>query len=120
MPVLATCAGQILLPNEIQGGDPVCFGTLPVTVRRNAYGRQLGSFITEEEFKGLGKIRMNFIRAPYVVSASPETEILARADGNIVAVRYKHQTALAFHPEVGTDERIHEMFYEEVLEGGEW
>lgn len=89
-------------------------------MRRNAYGRQLGSFITEEEFKGLGKIKMNFIRAPYVVSASPETEILARADGNIVAVRYKHQTALAFHPEVGTDERIHEMFYEEVLEGGEW
>lgn len=120
MPVLATCAGLILLAKEIEGGDPVCFGTLPVTVRKNAYGRQLGSFITEEEFKGLGKIKMNFIRAPYVVSASPETEILARADGNIVAVRYKHQTALAFHPEVGTDERIHEMFYEEVLEGGEW
>lgn len=55
MPVLATCAGLILLAKEIEGGDPVCFGTLPVTVRRNAYGRQLGSFITEEEFKGLGK-----------------------------------------------------------------
>lgn len=57
MPVLATCAGLILLAKEIEGGDPVCFGTLPVTVRRNAYGRQLGSFITEEEFKGLGRSR---------------------------------------------------------------
>ena len=64
MPVLATCAGLILLAKEIEGGDPVCFGTLPVTVRRNAYGRQLGSFITEEEFKGLGKIKMNFSAPP--------------------------------------------------------
>ena len=67
LPVLATCAGLILLAEHIAGDDTVHFGTLPVTVKRNAYGRQLGSFhYAEGEFVGIGTFPMEFIRAPYV------------------------------------------------------
>ena len=65
MPVMGTCAGLILLAENVDGGEP-CFGTMQVTVRRNAYGRQLGSFQTVEEVKGVGQFPMNFIRAPYI------------------------------------------------------
>ena len=68
MPVLATCAGLILLAQHIEGDDTVHLGTLPVTVKRNAYGRQLGSFHTEAELKGIGEVPMTFIRAPFVES----------------------------------------------------
>ncbi|WP_296956304.1 pyridoxal 5'-phosphate synthase glutaminase subunit PdxT [uncultured Dialister sp.] len=113
LPVLATCAGMILLARHLSNDDDPCFGTLPVTVERNAYGRQLGSFITTAEVKGIGPFRMNFIRAPYVTAADPLVEILSKVEGRIVAVRYKNQTALAFHPELGTDTRIHEKFLEQ-------
>ena len=94
--------------------DPhVYFGTLPVTVKRNAYGRQLGSFHTMQEMKGIGTVPMTFIRAPYVEKADPAVEILARAEGKIVAVRYGRQYGLAFHPELDTDNRIHELFLKE-------
>ena len=112
-PVLATCAGMILLASSIAGDSTVHFGTLPVTVKRNAYGRQLGSFVSEKDFKGLGKFEMTFIRAPYVEKKeSDEVEELAEVEGKTVAVRYKNQIALAFHPEVGEDFRIHELFLE--------
>lgn len=84
IPVLATCAGLILLADKIADDDTVHFATLPATVRRNAYGRQLGSFFTEEDFGDLGKIPMTFIRAPYIEHVEPEVEILAKVDGNIV------------------------------------
>lgn len=114
LPVLATCAGMILLARHLDNDDNPCFGTLPVTVRRNAYGRQLGSFITTADIKGIGPFRMNFIRAPYITEADPEVEILATVDSHIVAVRYKNQTALAFHPELGNDTRIHEAFLQQA------
>ena len=66
LPVLATCAGLILLADHLSNDGHVYFGTMPVTVKRNAYGRQLGSFHTEEEMKGIGKVPMTFIRAPYI------------------------------------------------------
>lgn len=113
LPVLATCAGLILLAEKISNDEKAYFSTLPVTVKRNAYGRQLGSFRVEEDFKGIGKIPMTFIRAPYIEKAGKETEVLALVDGNIVAVRYGRQYGLAFHPELETDDRIHEMFLEE-------
>lgn len=110
-PVLATCAGMILLASHIADDSTVHLGTLPVTVKRNAYGRQLGSFVSENDFKGLGKFEMTFIRAPYVEKTeSDEVEVLAEVGQKIVAVRYKNQIALAFHPEVGEDSRIHEIF----------
>lgn len=110
LPVLATCAGTILLAKHISNDKALYFETLPVTVRRNAYGRQLGSFITTAPVKGIGDVRMNFIRAPYIESAEEGVEILSVVDGHIVAVKYKNQLALAFHPEVGKDTRIHESF----------
>lgn len=117
LPVLATCAGLILLAQNLENDPTTWFGTLPVTVRRNAYGRQLGSFITTAPVKGAGDITMNFIRAPFVVEADPSVDILSTVDDHIVAVKYKNQLALSFHPEVGEDTRIHEMFLDLVRQG---
>lgn len=110
LPVLGTCAGLILLAEKLSNDNNVYFGTLPVSVRRNAYGRQLGSFYTEEEVKGVGKIPMAFIRAPFVESAGPDTEIIAEVDGNIVGVKYGNQIGISFHPEVTDCTKVHEYF----------
>ncbi len=110
LPVLGTCAGLILLSEEIVNEDYVWLGTLPVKVRRNAYGRQLGSFCVKKELKGIGTVPMTFIRAPYVESVEDTVEILARVEDRIVAVRYENQLGLAFHPELDMDNRIHQMF----------
>ena len=77
LPVLATCAGMILLADSLEGDAMVHLQTVPMTVKRNAYGRQLGSFHTEAEFKGIGEIPMTFIRAPYVADVSDGVEVLA-------------------------------------------
>lgn len=114
LPVLATCAGLILLASHISNDDNVYFGTLPVTVKRNAYGRQLGSFHTIREMKGIGQVPMTFIRAPYIEKCGDGAEVLAEVDGNIVAVKYKEQYGLAFHPELDEDDRIHEAFLNSV------
>ncbi len=110
LPVLATCAGMILLAQNIEDDDTVHLGTLPVTVRRNAYGRQLGSFATTGTVGEIEDYPHVFIRAPYVISAAPEVEILSTIDNHIVGVRYKNQTALAFHPELTTDTRLHNLW----------
>ena len=112
MPVLATCAGMILLASDIAEQDETYFETIPMTVKRNAYGRQLGSFHTNADAAG---IPMTFIRAPYVESvhadASGNTpEILSIIEDRIVGVKYKNQIAFAFHPELDQDIRIHEAF----------
>lgn len=110
MPVLATCAGMILLAQKIEGQDDAYFQTVPITVRRNAYGRQLGSFHTEDECSGAGRVPMTFIRAPYVTQAEKGVSILSTVQGHIVAVRYQNQIALSFHPELDHDYRLHQMF----------
>ena len=110
MPVLGTCAGLILLAEQLTNDDHVYFGTLPVSVLRNAYGRQLGSFHTDAEFKGIGEIPMTFIRAPYVAEVSDGVEVLAVVQDRVVAVRYGKQMALAFHPELDEDHRVHREF----------
>ena len=114
MPVLATCAGLILLASEVEGQEGCHFGTIPMCVRRNAYGRQLGSFHTIREMKGIGQVPMTFIRAPYIEKCGEGAEVLAEVDGNIVAVKYKKQYGLAFHPELDEDDRIHEAFLNSV------
>ncbi len=114
MPVLATCAGLILLAEHLTNDEHVYFGTLPVSVRRNAYGRQLGSFHTTQDFVGIGKVPMTFIRAPYMEQAGAGVQILANVDDHIVAVRYGNQFGLSFHPELDQDNRIHTMFLESV------
>ena len=114
MPVLATCAGLILLADHLSNDEHVYFGTIPVTVKRNAYGRQLGSFHTVEEMKGIGKVPMTFIRAPYIEKCGVGAEVLAEVEGNIVAVKYKEQYGLSFHPELDEDNRIHQVFLDRV------
>ena len=114
MPVLATCAGLILLTEHLTNDEHVYFGTLPVSVRRNAYGRQLGSFHTVQEFAGIGKVPMTFIRAPYMEEAGTEVQVLAEVDGHLVAVRYKNQFGMSFHPELDEDSRIHALFLQTV------
>ena len=118
LPVLATCAGAILLAEKIAGENKVHFATLPAIIRRNAYGRQLGSFFTENEVAHVGKVPQTFIRAPFFESVGEGVEILSRtassnradAPEQIVAVRYKNQIALSFHPELNSDTSIHRYF----------
>lgn len=113
LPTLATCAGLILLAEHICNDSKTHLATLPISVKRNAYGRQLGSFQKKENFKGLGEYEMTFIRAPYIEDAGT-TEVLATVDDKIVAVKYNNQLGLAFHPELGEDHRIHQMFVESI------
>ena len=112
LPVLATCAGLILLAQNISNDEKRCFATLPVTVKRNAYGRQLGSFYYEGDIKGIGTFPMEFIRAPYIESSEKNVEILAQVEEKIVGVAYKNQLAFSFHPELTGNDRIHEKFIE--------
>ncbi|MGN0315002.1 MAG: pyridoxal 5'-phosphate synthase glutaminase subunit PdxT [Fusicatenibacter sp.] len=113
LPVFGTCAGLILLAKEVEGGLP-CFGTMGIRAKRNAYGRQLGSFCANEKFTGIGEIPMNFIRAPYIERVSEGTEILAKVDGLIVAAREGNQLVTAFHPEVTGDMRVHQYFLDMI------
>lgn len=101
VPTLATCAGMILLAEHIANDDRRWLQTLPITVRRNAYGRQLGSFTTTGNVAGIPDFPMVFIRAPYVESVGDDVQVIARVDEHIVGVRYQNQMALAFHPELG-------------------
>lgn len=110
LPVLATCAGMILLAERIEDDDTVHLGTMPVTVKRNAYGRQLGSFNARGTFGDLEDVEMEFIRAPYFTNIGDDVQVLSIIDGNIVAARYGNQVATAFHPELTADTRVHQYF----------
>ncbi len=111
VPTLATCAGMIILAEKISGSEQECFGLLPAEVCRNAYGRQLGSFSAVGDIGKTKNYPMRFIRAPYVVrTLSSDVEILNTTNGRITAVRYKNMTALAFHPELTDDLRLHGEF----------
>ncbi len=110
LPVFGTCAGLLLLANKIENDDRRHFATMDITAVRNAYGRQLGSFYTESEFKGLGTIPMTFIRAPYISNVSENAEVLAIVDKKIVAAKQKNQLVTAFHPELNNDLSVHNYF----------
>ena len=112
LPVLATCAGMILLAEKLVNDDKVHFATMPITVRRNAYGRQLGSFHTYASCGALDEIPMTFIRAPYIEAVGEGVQVLAKVDDKIVAAQYGKQLALAFHPELDAAEStaVHEYF----------
>ena len=114
LPTFGTCAGLILLANKLSNDSHTYFGALPATVERNAYGRQLGSFYAEENFEGIGKVPMTFIRAPLIRSASEGVQVLATVNDQIVAIRYKNQLAISFHPELNEDLRVHRYFLEMI------
>lgn len=115
LPVFGTCAGMILLANSVENEERERLATMDIFVRRNAYGRQLGSFYTVAPVKGIGEdVPMTFIRAPYIISVGNGVEVLATVDGNIVAARQNHQLVCSFHPELNTDTRFHQYFVEMV------
>lgn len=112
MPVFGTCAGMILLAKNLENAteNQVNLGTMDITVLRNAYGRQLGSFHTTARFADIPDVPMTFIRAPYIESVGDSVSILSEVNGNIVAARQNRQLVTAFHPELTKDTRIHEYF----------
>lgn len=113
LPVFGTCAGLILLAKEVEQGK-VQLGTMDITAKRNAYGRQLGSFSAEAAFDGIGTIPMTFIRAPYISGISGTARPLATVDGKCVAAQQEHQLVTAFHPELTDDLRVHQYFLDMV------
>jgi 5'-phosphate synthase pdxT subunit len=103
-PVLGTCAGMIMLDRDH-------LGLLDVETERNAFGRQLRSFECELELRGIagGPVHAVFIRAPWVTAHGPEVEVLAEVDGHPVAVRQRNVVAIAFHPELSGETRVHQL-----------
>jgi len=125
-PVLGTCAGMILLAQDIVDGDEPVFPLLDISVKRNAFGRQLDSFEADLDVSVLGDTPVHaiFIRAPVVERSGDEVDVLARLeDGSVVAVRQRNVIATAFHPELSGEVRFHRLLttmagaYEEPAEG---
>ncbi len=118
MPALGTCAGMILLGTEILDGRPDqrCFGAVDISVRRNAFGRQVDSFEADLAVDGLDRepFRAVFIRAPFVERAGDDVDVLATVDGHPVLCRQGQVTVAAFHPELTGDLRLHDRFLEEL------
>ena len=110
LPTFGTCAGLILLAKKIENDDRVHLGLMDIKVKRNAYGRQLGSFFTENEFKHVGKVPMTFIRAPYIAEVGENVEILSEVDRNIVAAKENNILVTSYHPELNDDLQVHEFF----------
>jgi pyridoxal 5''-phosphate synthase, glutaminase subunit Pdx2 len=113
LPVMGTCAGSILLAKNVIGGE-THFSTFPMTIQRNAYGRQLGSFETESEFNGNSTTQMIFIRAPAIKNIEKDVKILASVDDVPVAVRHENQMAISFHPELSDDTAVHSYFLDMI------
>ena len=111
LPVFGTCAGMILLAQKVDGEERERLATMNITVRRNAYGRQLGSFYAEAPMKGIGEqVPMTFIRAPYITAVGKDVEVLATLDEHIIAAQQGNQLVCSFHPELNEDTRIHQYF----------
>ena len=110
LPVFGTCAGLILLAKEITSQEESHLRTMDMVVERNAYGRQLGSFYTEAECKGVGQIPMTFIRGPIISSVGEDVEILATVDNQIVEAQDKNMLVTSFHAELTDDVRLHQYF----------
>ena len=128
LPVYGSCAGMILLAREVLDGRPDqrSLGALDVSVRRNAFGRQVDSFETDLDVAGVGQVHAVFIRAPWVERVGASVEVLARvpstgaaaspAAGRVVAVRQGPVLATSFHPELTGDGRVHALFVDMIQE----
>lgn len=110
MPVFGTCAGMILLAKNIENSSVKYLATMDISVIRNAYGRQLGSFQAISAFGDFDKIPMTFIRAPYINNVESNVKILSTVNGNIVAAQQNNQLVTSFHPELTDTSVVHEYF----------
>ena len=110
LPVFGTCAGLILLARQITSQEESHLATMDILVERNAYGRQLGSFYTEADCKGVGNIPMTFIRGPIICEVGKDVDVLAVVHDQIVAAREKNMLVTSFHPELTNDLRLHQYF----------
>ena len=116
LPVFGTCAGMILLAKNLTNDNATHFATMNISVKRNAYGRQLGSFDTKADFGSIKDVPMVFIRAPYIEEVGEGVEVLAAVDGNIVAAQQGNQLAISFHPElIPNYTEIHRYFIENII-----
>ena len=120
-PVFGTCAGAILMANEVSGPEQESLGLMDIGVERNAYGRQIDSRVTEispepefEERAGAGKLEAVFIRAPIIRRVGEKAKVLARYGGDPVLVEQGRHLAATFHPELTADLRVHELFLEKL------
>ena len=113
MPIFGTCAGMIVMAKSVVGGEPL-LSVMDVRVERNAYGRQVDSFETDFEVRGVGTVRGVFIRAPVVESMGDGVEVLAEHDGHPVVLEEGNLLASSFHPELVPDARLHRWLLEKV------
>jgi pyridoxal 5'-phosphate synthase pdxT subunit len=116
LPTLGTCAGMILLAKHLTNQEQSHMQLMDIDVKRNAYGRQLGSFFTNNTFADR-MIPMTFIRAPFINRVGHDVNILSTVDGHIVAARQKHMLATAFHPELTGSTYVHEYFLQMIGHG---
>ncbi len=112
MPLFGTCAGMIACAKRIADGDEPLLGVVDVTVRRNAYGRQVDSFETDLTVRGIGDLHAVFIRAPWVEEVGPGVDVLARHGDRPVLVKQRAVVLAAFHPELAGDDRLHRFALE--------
>lgn len=110
IPVLGTCAGMILLAKNILHSTEQYLATMDISVLRNAYGRQLGSFKTVATFGEIGEVPMTFIRAPYIESAGKSVKVMSCINGHIVAAQQGNQLVTSFHSELTDNLAIHQYF----------
>jgi len=119
MALFGTCAGAILLADEVAGAPAPHLSLVPMRVRRNAYGRQRESFVAPLDVRGLegGPLRAVFIRAPAIEAVGEGVEALAEVDGEIVLAESDRALVATFHPELSGDDRLHRRFVEKALRG---
>ncbi|WP_160677332.1 pyridoxal 5'-phosphate synthase glutaminase subunit PdxT [Clostridium sp. C8-1-8] len=112
LPVWGTCAGMILLAKDIDNDNVSHLATMDITVRRNAYGSQIDSFLAEEAIEGISseKIPLVFIRAPFITSVGDKVEILAKIEDKVVAARQENMLVTSFHPELTDNLEFHRYF----------
>jgi len=114
MPIFGTCAGMIVLAERVEGGEPL-FGLFDITVRRNAYGRQVESFETDLDVKGIDhRVRGVFIRAPWVQDIGPDVSVLAEHEGRPVVLEQGNLLVASFHPELVAETALHEYLLRKV------
>lgn len=120
LPVWGTCAGMILLAKDVIGENPH-LGLMDITVRRNAYGRQINSFTVSEDIPTISeqRIPLTFIRAPWIENVGKDVEVLCCLNKHIVAAKERNMLVTSFHPELTDCFAVHQYFMEKMIRGGD-